>query len=214
MANSNQIVSVSQPWHYALAEFFILFPEKSMSECAEHFKVSTTWLSLVKNSDAFKDFFEARRREHSETISEAIAAAAITDKLTVLAELSVDAVTKKVEEHIKAVSQPGHIPGMSNRELSLEALQDSANLALKALGFGPAKVQVNATQVNNYQATLNSQAVDRARGRLTLVRQGIDRQLETEKANAPTSPRSDAQVIDGTSEHVVLPGAGGAQAAA
>lgn len=175
MAESSQIKQVRKPWQEALAEYFILYPERSMGEAAQHFGVTIAWLSVVKNSDAFQDYYQARRREHTELLSRELVDAKIDDKLEALAEMSIDAITARVEEHVRKVP---------TRELSLEALHDSANLALKALGFGgKAQVNVNTGGGNAHVLIEDAQALARARGNLRVVRElKIDPQIQQEQS--------------------------------
>lgn len=159
MAESAQILSVGKPWQEALAEYFIVNPTHSMEQAAEHFHVTRAWLSTVKNSDAFQDYYQSRRREHFDAVS-----ATLVDKVSGLAEMAVDALSTRVEEH------------MRGKELSVDALGSVADLALKSLGFG-AKSSPSGTTVNNTRNVTivvgDQQALARARGMLKTVRERI-----------------------------------------
>lgn len=166
MAESAQIKRVSQSWQEALAEFFILYPEKSLTEAATHFKVTLSWLCTVKNSDAFQDYYQARRREHFNDVSKALVDAKIEDKLKGLADMSLDAISTRVAEHIQQVP---------TKELSLDALHASASLALKALGFNDKRAAAapgTFTQ-NNTTVIVSADALARAKGNLRIVREQI-----------------------------------------
>ena len=164
MADSAQIKSVSQPWHEALAEYLILYPEKTLGETAKHFHVTLTWLCTVKNSDAFQDYYQARRRDHFGDVSRHLAQAKIEDKLETLAEMSIDGLSKKVEDHL---TSPDPL-----KELSLDALRDTAQLALRSLGFGAQKVPSGSPVQNNIYIG-DSSALDRARNNLRHIRERI-----------------------------------------
>ena len=183
MAESAQIARTSKPWHEALAEFFILYPERTMTEAAKHFGVTLPWLSVVKNSDAFQDYYQARRREHFNEVSKALADSKIEDKLKGLADMSLDAISERVAEHIEKVP---------TRELSLDALHASAQLALKALGFSDKRVAAapgNFTQ-NNTTVIVGAEALARAKGNLRVVRERIiDPALEA--ARQPQEPEKE-----------------------
>jgi hypothetical protein len=159
MAESAQILRVGKPWQEALAEYFIVNPTHSMTQAAEFFGVTLAWLSTVKNSDAFQDYYQSRRREHFDAVS-----ASIVDKVAGLAEMTVDALATRVEEH------------MRGKELSVDALGSVADLALKSLGFG-AKGSPSGTTVNNTRNVTivvgDQQALSRARGMLKTVRERI-----------------------------------------
>ena len=92
MAQSAQIQKVSN-WHEALSDYMIALPEARAHEAAAFFGVTEAWLSTVKNSDAFRQFHSARRKEHFDRISTNVG-----DKLQNLAEISLDELTERVEE--------------------------------------------------------------------------------------------------------------------
>jgi hypothetical protein len=185
MAESAQIKRVGKPWQEALAEFFIVNPEKSMAEAAQFFGVTLAWLSTVKNSDAFQDYYAARRREHFDDVSKSLADAKITDKLQGLAEMGVDALSTRLEEHITKVP---------TRELSVDALLAASKLALNALGFGQAKASPATPMVQNNTIIVGAAALAKAKGNLRVIRERIiDPVIEA------TRPQ---EVMDGTAERI------------
>lgn len=186
MAESLQLHKVSKPWHEALAEYFILYPERTMTQAAADFNVSLPWLSLVKNSDAFQDYYQARRREHFNDVSRALAESKIEDKLRSVADMSLDAIADRVAEHVQKVP---------TRELSLEALQTSAQLALKALGFGAKASGASPPLVqNNTVIVASADALRKAQGNLRVVRERIiDPALDAVRSEAE-------KVLDGSAE--------------
>ena len=104
-------------WHENLIEWLIMFPEKKLADAARFFNVSQAWLSVVKNSDAFRELYEQRREAHFDNVS-----VSTTQKLEALAEISIEELTTRIE------TKP--------EEVSIGGLQDTTNMALKALGFG------------------------------------------------------------------------------
>lgn len=61
MADSVQIQSMSHR-HMAMADWLLAHPnEKNLELMSKHFNVSRSWLSIVMNSDVFKEYFEKRR---------------------------------------------------------------------------------------------------------------------------------------------------------
>lgn len=180
-----QIRNVSKPWHEALAEYFILYPERTMTEAADHFKVTLPWLSQVKNSDAFQDYYQARRREHFNEVSRALADSKIEDKLKAVADMSLDAIAERVAEHVTKVP---------TRELSIDALHATASLALKSLGFMDKRGPAAAPLVQNNTIIVGQDALARAKGNLRVVRERlIDPALEavqTEKEQLLTHDES------------------------
>lgn len=58
-----QIQSISHR-HKAIADWLLSHPQvKNLELLAEHIGVSRSWLSIVMNSDVFKEYFEKRRQE-------------------------------------------------------------------------------------------------------------------------------------------------------
>lgn len=161
---ATQLQSVSKPWHEALTEYFILYPERTMTEAARHFGVSLAWLSQVKNSDAFQDYYQARRREHFNELSKSLADSKIEDKLRAVADMSLEAIADRVAEHVTKVP---------TRELSIDALQATANLALKSLGFMDKRGLPAAPLVQNNTIIVGQDALARAKGNLRVVRERL-----------------------------------------
>ena len=123
MAQCIQIAKVNW-WHHSIIEWLIANPEKSLAECADKFNVTQSWLSVVKNSDAFDQLFQERRAEHFSNTSKGL-----VERVEKLAELTVDRLTDVIE----------------NEEVTFKALHATADLALSKLGFG-------STSARNSQA--------------------------------------------------------------
>jgi hypothetical protein len=74
MADSVQIQSMSHR-HKAMADWLLAHPnEKNLELMSKHFNVSRSWLSIVMNSDVFKEYFEQRRREWEQVMMKDIGA--------------------------------------------------------------------------------------------------------------------------------------------
>ena len=106
-------------WHEELLEFILANPRASGMEIALYFNVTEAWVSTVKNSDAFQELWAKRRGEHFSRVS-----SNISEKVTALAEVTVDALTDKIEQQKR------------KGELEIQTLTEVSNMALKALGFG------------------------------------------------------------------------------
>ena len=143
-----------------------------MTEAAKHFGVSLAWLSQVKNSDAFQDYYQARRREHFNELSKSLADSKIEDKLRAVADMSLEAIADRVAEHVTKVP---------TREMSIDALHATASLALKSLGFMDKRGASAAPLVQNNTIIVGQQdALARAKGNLRVVRELlIDPAMET-----------------------------------
>ena len=162
MADSVQIKKVNN-WHQALSDFMIANPEAKAYEAAAFFGVSESWLSIVKNSDSFKDFHQKRRDQHFDRISTGVG-----EKLETLAELTLDEAIERVEESKAEGSQA----------LPMSALTDLSKMALNAMGFGGrGGVQVNLNQDNRSVVVNDAAALKRARETMAEIRGENDRQI-------------------------------------
>lgn len=129
-------------------------PRASGAEIAFHFNVSESWLSIVKNSDAFKELWAQRRPEHFSRVS-----ASITEKVTALAELTVDSLTDKIEKEKREGT------------VSISTLKETAEMALKSLGFGNKGIPVPIVQVQN-NVFVDKETLQRARDAKTKLHAG------------------------------------------
>lgn len=166
MADSAQIINVN-PWHAALSDYMIARPTATLAELSAHFEVSVSWLSVVRNSDGFRDFHARRQDVHFKSVSDTIVA-----KLAGLTELTLEAITAKIEDHFKG------------KEMSIENLAKVSEIALKAMGFGAKHspgIQIN----DNRKVVFNGDqaALDRARAAIAARREIADAELIEDHAD-------------------------------
>lgn len=158
-------------WHEAIIDWMLANPEKKLRECAEHFEVSVSWLSVIKNSDCFKALWEARREGYSHHVDQSL-----TQKLTTVAELSLDAQMEKLE--------------VMGPLMDMEDLRKVGKDAITALGYGKSpSVQIN----NNGDGDVNMLSVDA--DTLAEARQRIsarNQRLAEESPNVVTLPAPEA----------------------
>jgi len=133
-------------WHEYLVELEIMHPTLTLSELSKLLGKSLSWISIVKNSDAYREYRMQRIGEHQTIIS-----ASTSQKLEALAEITTDEMLKRVEEE--------------REKLSIADLGGMAALALKSLGYGSGSkaspVQHN-TQ-NNFYGTPPKSVLAKAR---------------------------------------------------
>lgn len=103
-------------WHERLADWLIANPHSTLAEAAKFFDCSRAWISIVKNSDAFKAFFAERSGNASDAIL-----VGIREKLASVAELALEEMESRLE------TEAGVMP--------FAEIEASANLALKGLGY-------------------------------------------------------------------------------
>ena len=153
-------------WMVALSDFMIANPEARAYEAAMFFNVGESWVSIVKNSDAFKNFHNARRDLHFDKISETV-----VDKVQGLTELALDELTDRVE------TDRGTMP--------VRELTEISKMALNSLGFGGKNsVQVNVNQDNKSVTINDSLALQRSREKMDKLRTLNDTEILTERAAA------------------------------
>ena len=128
MSQSASIRKVNH-WHQRFADWLIANPDKPLSAAAKEFDVTLSWLSTVKNSDAFIDYFTELSRSHSRAVSLTIA-----DKTRAVAEMCLDEMGRRLETDAQI--------------LPFETIKDTADTMLKRAGYGEARGAATPVQVN------------------------------------------------------------------
>lgn len=152
--SATQLKNGVRPWHEELLEFLLANPRASLQEISFHFSATPSWISIVKNSDAFKEMWAKRRQEHFDRVS-----ISVTDRVTALADVTIDALTVKMEQNILSDTA------------TIEQLKEVGDMALKALGFGAKQsISIRADQNNTTQNVFVDKAtLERAREARRLV---------------------------------------------
>jgi hypothetical protein len=121
LGNRAALVPVAKPEvqtvshvHEAIMNWMIANPTLQLRDCAAYFGYTQSWLSTIIHSDCFK----ARLKEKQDAVFN-VMAEDLGSKLHALADVSIEKLTQAVE----ASSDP-------------RLLKESAELALKSLGFG------------------------------------------------------------------------------
>ena len=171
--SATQLKNGVRAWHEELLEFLLVNPRASLQEIALYFNASISWISIVRNSDAFKELYAQRRDQHFDRVSITVA-----DRVTALADVTIDALTVKMEKHIQADTA------------TIEQLKEVGDMALKALGFG---AKQNSHININTSATTQNVFVDKA----TLERaRDVRRAIQREEILGLPSNTSNTSVID------------------
>lgn len=134
--------------HMAIAEFLINHPSAKLADVAQATGLSPSWVSIVTNSELFRDYFQRRHKEVSNAVL-----IPLQDKLNGVAHLAVEKLGKAVEESTDA-----------------NFILAAADKTLKNLGFGAPKgpsVQVNnVTQVAHTTTHVSSEVLSEARAKI------------------------------------------------
>lgn len=137
--SATQLKNGVRAWHEELLEFILAHPRASLQEASLFFNVSISWISIVKNTDAFRELWAKRRGEHFSRVS-----ATVSERVTALAEITVDKLTQKVE---------------LDPDVSIAQLKEVGDLALKALGFGVSRA--NNLNINTGPQQNNTFLIDK-----------------------------------------------------
>ena len=151
-------------WMMALSDFMIACPNATGRDASNFFNRTQAWISTVKSSNAFREFHSLRRKEHFDEISKTM-----SEKLTTLGEMSVDALVEKVEEEGNA--------------MTVSQLTECGKMALGALGFGgkTASVQINNND-NRQLVVADNAALKKSQKILEQLRERNDAQISADRS--------------------------------
>lgn len=145
-----------RPWYVAIADWQLRHPGGLMQDCAAFLGKSPTTLSIIVNSDMYKDYFAQRRAEFTKEHD-----FNLTHKLTQVAEKSLDILLEKID------TQKDKIP--------IKNITELATSALDRLGFAPkppaaqVNVNVDARSQSVVMAPISPEALEEARDALRSV---------------------------------------------
>lgn len=137
-----------RPRHEAILNWIVANPERSMGECAVAFGVSRSWLSIIVNSQAFRDRMQERQEE---VFTEVVVP--LRDKMAGVAHRAYERIAEKID-----------------CEGDIRTLLEIADKTAHRLGYAPtrgpepAPGAVTNVQQNNY--FVSKEALDQARGRI------------------------------------------------
>ncbi len=165
----NQVKKVSY-WHESIVDWELQNPKKSMGECAEYFNVTEAWLSVIRNSDIFKEYAALRRGEHNDNVS-----MSIIDRAEAVAGVSLEVLEERIQKERETIG--------------LGIVNDTAAMALKALGFGQKQSGRGGgdTQVN---IVLGADPALLARARDKMRRANAHRDITVDAHREPASVRA------------------------
>ena len=130
--------NLAQIGHGALIDLLLVNPLQSMDELSQQTGYSKSWLSKLINSDNFQAHYAKRR---SETV-DAVIMTRIDEKLAAVASRSLDIVLDKLDGDVVT-------PDFALR---------TAEIALKAAGYGARTVQSGGSTNVNFVVALPQQA--------------------------------------------------------
>ena len=146
MSQSASIAKVNN-WHRELAVWLIANPTATNAETAKHFKVTEPWLSTVKNSDAFREYFDRVHAEHAKVVLQPI-----QDKLMATADAALGHIQNKVTK--------------DGATMEVHTLLSVTDTLLKRAGVGEAKQPIgsnNPSQININLGLVSREQLEEAR---------------------------------------------------
>jgi hypothetical protein len=120
-----------QWWYDRLIDWMIAHPEGTMGQAAIEFKTSESWLSVIKNSDMFKDRFAVASKNASD-----VTLLGIKEKGLAAAEQALDALNKRLE------TQAAVLP--------VSTLLEITDITMKRFGYATDKKAAGPAVQNNY----------------------------------------------------------------
>ncbi len=164
MAASAQIDKVS--WrHEQIVDWMLANPAAKQSACAEFFGVTQAWLSTIIHSDAFQEYKARRYARHQQMLSEST-----IEKVEGLARGAVEVLYERITNE--------------REEIPLGIVKETADMALKACGFGP-KGNSNNAEVNVSINVAGAESLERAREKMRLIHSQPDATASVETQPKP-----------------------------
>ena len=147
-------------WHERIVDWELMNPQLTMGDCALHFGKSETWISRIRNSDAFNEFRDRRIAEHQDMVS-----TSVIDKTEILAKQSLDLLHTRIREEQETIA--------------LSFVKETAEMALKALGYSRgAAAPSGAGGTTIFLGIADPDALARAREKLRLTQNNEQARLQ------------------------------------
>ena len=138
-------------WHESILDWELENPERSMRECSVTFGISETWLSIIRNSDIYKEYAAQRRLEHNANVS-----MSVVERVEAVADTSLEVLQERIDSE--------------RNTIGLGVVNDTCTMALKALGFGSkGSDRGGDTQVNLILGAASPELLGRARDKMKLI---------------------------------------------
>ena len=151
MGNSQYQIEKVGEWHKNIFNWEIEHPGASVEECAAHFNVTPGWMSTVRNSDCYIEYASICRFIHNDHVSKNV-----LEQVEGLANVSLEVLQERISRE--------------RNNIGLGIVNDSAALALKAMGFGQKNdARGGNTQINVILGGASKEVLERARDKMRTV---------------------------------------------
>lgn len=118
-------------WYDRIIDWMILNPDRTKGDCARELNCSESWLSIITNSDMFKDAWAVRSKEAS-----GAALLGVHEKGLAAAELALNALNKRLEVQADV--------------LPITTLLEITDVTMKRFGYQADKKGPGPVTQNNY----------------------------------------------------------------
>ena len=152
-------------WHERLADWMIANPQASLKDATKVFDCSYQTLYIIKNSDAFRIYWDYRRRQVEAALTGASneALGGLMNKAAAIADMAMDQLLEQLDSNGKAQSVGAPI-------LAHDELRSTADVMLKKLGYGlPQKGGEAPVQQNNVNITVDANLLREAREKMLQI---------------------------------------------
>lgn len=145
-------------WYSAIADWMIANPDGKLADCATALNKSRATISLIIQTDLFKDYLSRRKEQWRQRHD-----FALVQKTTRVAEAALDSLLSNLEK--------------KKDQVPINLLNDIASTALDRLGYSPQKQSPASVQVNVQQnagpqivhAAISPEALEEAREALRVA---------------------------------------------
>lgn len=161
-------------WYPAIADWMLANPDKTLGQCAKHFTVAQAWLSRIINSDAFKAYLAERQQRMSLAVD-----VTLTEQLHSVASQALEISEMRLREE--------------RNKIPLKDANETAAMALKALGYSPSRHQPPQGTVNvNVGVHVSADDLQAARERLRAQQREFIQRAEgdSQALPAPSAPEA------------------------
>jgi hypothetical protein len=196
-----QIKKVS-PWMERMADLMIARPGITLSELSAEMNKVVSWISIVRNSDTFQDYWKERSKSHSDAVT-----LTMKDRAFAAADLSLEFIHQKLEKDGSVMPISAHL--------------DVIETTMKRFGYGGDSGKPGAApQINfNFAGLASPEQLRIARERMRTQLPEIEGEslpaqdslsgpgdLQSEEAVAPlTSSPSPPGLLDASSVDEMYP---------
>ena len=165
-------------WHESIIDWMLENPDHKLGECAEYFKKTQAWISVIIHSAAFVDLLEQRKMLHAHMVS-----MTLTEKLEGIAHQSLESLEKAMKK-------------TEDEDLmSVGCARDTADMAMKLLGYSARSsgaININAPGAQITLGVASQESLARAREKMKNITYN-------------NLPRDRMRTIEGESEEAAVP---------